>query len=588
MGIYAHNIHRTFTAGLRLAVCLVLLVLGAFSLRAQEITSTRVKILFPFDSDVVLENYRGNADAISMLDDVFADKTAEDELTITSYSSPEGNLAYNRDLSLRRAKSLQAYLENKYPQLLGKITLCPGEEAWEDLRIQIESDSRISEATRSSVLAIIGKDIEPDAKEKELGALAEYKRLYANYFKSLRFAAIDLGTNNSQIPENADKNTGKIADNSSSYTVKTVTDGLPTVYYATSEDFIRPSYMGNSDSMKEIIRILKSGKVRNMVIEGTASPEGPAKGNERLAKERAENLKNYIVGMFPELEDKITVASKGVIEGAEEDYPYLRYARIASIETVDTAEDTDTAVVKETGETAEPVNVPVNVPVETKKDVDTVDTVENVETVEVIDTTETPAYIRKPLAALTTNLLYTGGGAIATGFHAVPIAVGYEIPIGKHWSIHSNYLVTVPWKPWNNNAECAELMHWDIGARWYPGTKFLKPFKAKGDTRVLEGWYASASAGMGYYDFQHNGNGYQGEEVLASLGLGYSLAFNDNWSLNFGIGVGPMYTRYRYYEGRQNNQHLVYRYNGKFTYFGVTDAKVTLTYLFYYKKRITK
>ena len=80
----------------------------------------------------------------------------------------------------------------------------------------------------------------------------------------------------------------------------------------------------------------------------------------------------------------------------------------------------------------------------------------------------------------------------------------------------------------------------------------------------------------------------QGEEVRASLGLGYSLAVNDNWSLNFGIGVGPMYTRYRYYEGRQNNQHLMYHYNGKFTYFGVTDAKVTLTYLFYYKKRITK
>ncbi len=49
-----------------------------------------------------------------------------------------------------------------------------------------------------------------------------------------------------------------------------------------------------------------------------------------------------------------------------------------------------------------------------------------------------------------------------------------------------------------------------------------------------------------------------------------------------------MYTRYRYYEGRSNNEHLMYRYGGTFTYFGVTDAKVTLTYLFYYKKRNRK
>ena len=93
---------------------------------------------------------------------------------------------------------------------------------------------------------------------------------------------------------------------------------------------------------------------------------------------------------------------------------------------------------------------------------------------------------------------------------------------------------------------------------------------------------------MGYYDFQRNGNGYQGEEALGSLGIGYSLCFNEHWSLNFGIGVGPMYTRYRYYEGRSNNEHLMYRYGGTFTYFGVTDAKVTLTYLFYYKKRNRK
>ncbi|MBR1887489.1 MAG: DUF3575 domain-containing protein [Bacteroidales bacterium] len=592
---------------LRMALVSVLMLLcGLFSLRAQDNVS-RVKVLFPFDSDVVVENYQGNAEALSVLNDAFAAQAAQEGLTITSYSSPEGNLAYNRNLSLRRAKSMQAYLEGKYPQLQGKITLRPGEEAWEDLRIQVESDSRLSESTRSAVLSIIGKDIEADAKERELTALPEYKRLYANYFKSLRFAAIELRIENfadsekdfanSEISD-ASKSGGEFSAKESRTTY--VKEGLPVVYYALNEDFIRPQYMGNDKSMKEIIRLLRSGKVGSMVIEGTASPEGPVKGNERLATNRAENLKNYIVGMFPEYENKITVVNKGAVEGAADDYPYLRSARIASIEVEEgtgigqKATGAEESVVPATADTTvtAPADTASVAPADTTAVTEPKDTAAVVPVVPVVpvapETVEDEGFVKKPLAALATNLLYLTGGSIATGFHAIPLTIGYEIPIGKHWSIHSNYLITSPWQAWGGNGECAELMHWDLGARWYPGTKFKKPFKPSGDTRVLEGWYAYLSAGMGYYDFQHNGNGYQGEEALGSVGIGYSLCFDEHWSLNFGLGVGPMYTYYRYYEGRQNNEHLMYRYSGNFTYFGVTDARVTLTYLFYYKKRIRK
>ena len=592
---------------LRMALVSVLMLLcGLFSLRAQDNVS-RVKVLFPFDSDVVVENYQGNAEALSVLNDAFAAQAAQEGLTITSYSSPEGNLAYNRNLSLRRAKYMQAYLEGKYPQLQGKITLRPGEEAWEDLRIQVESDSRLSESTRSAVLSIIGKDIEADAKERELTALPEYKRLYANYFKSLRFAAIELRIENfadsekdfanSEISD-ASKSGGEFSAKESRTTY--VKEGLPVVYYALNEDFIRPQYMGNDKSMKEIIRLLRSGKVGSMVIEGTASPEGPVKGNERLATNRAENLKNYIVGMFPEYENKITVVNKGAVEGAADDYPYLRSARIASIEVEEgtgigqKATGAEESVVPATADTTvtAPADTASVAPADTTAVTEPKDTAAVVPVVPVVpvapETVEDEGFVKKPLAALATNLLYLTGGSIATGFHAIPLTIGYEIPIGKHWSIHSNYLITSPWQAWGGNGECAELMHWDLGARWYPGTKFKKPFKPSGDTRVLEGWYAYLSAGMGYYDFQHNGNGYQGEEALGSVGIGYSLCFDEHWSLNFGLGVGPMYTYYRYYEGRQNNEHLMYRYSGNFTYFGVTDARVTLTYLFYYKKRIRK
>ena len=603
MRTYAHNILKAASAaGQKLALCLVMLLLSVFSLRAQD-NVTRVKVLFPFDSDSVMVGYRNNAAQLSVISSAITSLPADAKVSVTSFSSPEGNLAYNRNLSLRRAKAMESYLTRINPSV--NVELHPGEEAWTELRESVISDSRLQENVRNAVLEIIGSSDDLDVKEAKLAALPQYKSLYANYFKQLRYAVIELRIENSAKSEEShanseiSENEGKSAEKAAEKTVKVIENGLPTVFYATSEDFIRPSYMGNDASMKELIRILKAGNVKSMVLEGSASPEGPAKGNERLAKDRVENLKNYIFGMFPEMEGKITVVSrKNSAEDAtnEEDFASLRYARILSMEVEETeseAKDADTQTeneakieADENENEAQPETAVV--PDTTDQNEQNSGNIQDTTAVSAADSTAVADYTKAPLFALTANGLYTAAGAIATGFHAVPIAVGYEVPIGKHWSIQSNYLITVPWQPWNNNADCAELMHWDLGARWYPGWSFTKPFKANQNTRVLEGWYASLSAGMGYYDFQRNGNGYQGEEALGSLGIGYSLCFNEHWSLNFGIGVGPMYTRYRYYEGRSNNEHLMYRYGGTFTYFGGTDAKVTLTYLFYYKKRNRK
>ena len=192
-----------------------------------------------------------------------------------------------------------------------------------------------------------------------------------------------------------------------------------------------------------------------------------------------------------------------------------------------------------------------------------------------------------PFLAITNNFL-AEAATVLTGFHTVPVQAGIEVPIGDQWSVYADYLGTAPWKAWNNNADCAQLLHWTLGTRWYPGSRFSTPFNPGGTERVLDGWYASFALGGGYYDFERNGKGYQGEEVLASLGLGYSMVFDKHWSLNFGVGFGPMLTQWRYYVEKPSNQHLVYQWSGKSQYFGVTDAKVTLTYLFYVNKKQKK
>lgn len=195
--------------------------------------------------------------------------------------------------------------------------------------------------------------------------------------------------------------------------------------------------------------------------------------------------------------------------------------------------------------------------------------------IELPSATDSVVVVKKPAFAFTANLLYTAAGAFY-GFHATPLAVGYEIPLGSRWSLFSNYLITLPWRAWNNNSDAFELMHWDLGFRWYTS-------KAMCSRRALNGFHLYFSAGMGYYDFQHNGPGYQGEEVLGALGLGYNITFGEHLSLNIEAGAGPIYSQYRYYTSKTSHEHLIYQYSGTFTYVGVTDAKITLTYLLYRK-----
>lgn len=588
---YAHNFMKAaIAAGQKFALCLALLLMSVFSLRAGD-SDVRVKILFPFDSDSVKVNYSNNASQLSLLDQIAQVATLSGSIVITSYASPEGNWDYNCALAARRANSLKSFIQKNYPSLAQNIVVMPGAEAWDRLREAVAVDSRLSESSRESALNIIDGTQAPDVKEQELSALSEYKKLYSNYFRSLRYAEIELRIENSQPAAET------VADCDFSGYV---------VYYSLSEDFIRPQYMGNAQSLKEIRSILSQpeNRDRQIVIEGAASPEGSEKANMALSQRRAQNLADWLIGQFPDMEDRIVLRPLGenwaglrcavaacnsltdedradvysIIDSREtpvrkeallkslacysivenECFPYLRFARFAGFEE---------KVVEEVVE--EPA----------------IEVVEEIVEEEPQIVEEVPEEVSVPLFALTTNTLYTAAGTIATGFHAIPVNVGFEIPLGQHWSVYGDYLVTAPWRAWNNNAECAELMHWGVGAKWYPGGTFKRPFSVKPNRQVLDGWYTYAGVGMGYYDFQHNGNGYQGEEILGSVGVGYGLTLGKHWSLDFGLGVGPMFTQYRYYEGRSNNQHLMYQYKGTFQYLGITDAKVSLRYLFYYNKK---
>ena len=180
---------------------------------------------------------------------------------------------------------------------------------------------------------------------------------------------------------------------------------------------------------------------------------------------------------------------------------------------------------------------------------------------------------KHPKFAVTTNLAYDA--ITAPNF-------GLIIPAGDHWAITAHYMF--PWWVWDHNSRAFEILHWDLGARYYLHAQ--KPTDRATHTRTkLGGWYLSASAGIGYYDFEPKSKGWQGEEIMASVGGGYSLLLSPRWSLDFGMGFGPVFTKYRYYEGRYNDTRLIYQYKGKWSYFGPTSLNVGLTYMIYRKDR---
>lgn len=169
--------------------------------------------------------------------------------------------------------------------------------------------------------------------------------------------------------------------------------------------------------------------------------------------------------------------------------------------------------------------------------------------------------VMRPIFALGSNVLYDA---------AITPNVSLEIPMGKHWSLLADY--TFPWWVTAGNDRAWQIQKWDLGLRYWIGRRQVP-------MDVLRGHFIGLDLSAGYYDIEPKHTGYQGEFQLAGLEYGYGFKMGTHWRLDLCVGAGWMGTRYRRYNGDNRDEHLLYQYNGRFTWFGPTKVGVTIKYV---------
>lgn len=188
---------------------------------------------------------------------------------------------------------------------------------------------------------------------------------------------------------------------------------------------------------------------------------------------------------------------------------------------------------------------------------------------------ETPVDTDKKelLFALKSNMLFWVAGAPNFGI---------EYSFNDRWSLCGDYVA--PWSSSFATGLYYQLMMINAEGRYWFGKREGRP--------VMTGFFVGVSVGGGYYDFMldNTRTGIQGEfYIMAGLSAGYShsISSNDRVRLEYALGFGYMQTRYRKYHWDDFDYVLdaPREQVWKTSIFGPTQAKVSLVYLLFKKKK---
>lgn len=162
---------------------------------AEEVSGKPMMLYFRFDKALVDIGYMDNNKTLRHLDSILTDHELclrIDSIHILSFTSPEGNVAYNTRLARQRSAAVKGYLVWKYPHIdQYRIHPRPQGENWQELRRLIVDDPNLPD--KEEVLQIIDQQKDSERCKvllKKLNDGIPYHYIHTHLLRYLRNAAV--------------------------------------------------------------------------------------------------------------------------------------------------------------------------------------------------------------------------------------------------------------------------------------------------------------------------------------------------------------------------------------------------------------
>lgn len=147
------------------------------------------------DVDTTLEDNASELRRVlKCIDDVMSrEELVLDSLVIVASCSPEGSYASNKKLSAARSESVRQYI-GWYVPLEWRDSLKAAEmpENWDQLKKLVANDTLMRPSIKEKALSIMNDLDNPDAAEKKLSALPDYRYMREKLYPKLRSVSFDF------------------------------------------------------------------------------------------------------------------------------------------------------------------------------------------------------------------------------------------------------------------------------------------------------------------------------------------------------------------------------------------------------------
>lgn len=367
--------------------------------------------------------------------------------------------------------------------------------------------------------------------------------------------------------------------------------GRTTIIFPLSVTEVKPELRDNQRELNKIknsiddVRGNKANELERLSIKGYASPEGPYDNNVRLARERTQNLADYVAKNYNVDRGKIAT------EYEPEDWDGLKkFIREATLEQLPNREALLAIAGSNMPHDKKERQMRTRYPqdfdyllkhclpllrhtdyridykrsemVETQKA--RKDTISRIPVfIGRYEEMTEPLHTYDMLFALKTNLLFD-----------VLLApnVEVELPLGtkNRWSLMAEYWT--PWYVWRHNSRAYELQVWGLEARKWLG-------KCRERRPKLTGTFLGVYAAYGRSDFEWNSVGDQADFGSAGVTFGHSWTISRHWNLEASVSAGVVLGERRHYNGEFGDTHLIWKYNKTLFYAGPTKAKISLVWM---------